>query len=251
MLKLNTIILCLLLLLPFSRISAAENADEIINQVEHLLWGKTVQGEYEMIIRTPYWQRTLKMKVWMKRPDRSFIRILAPAREKGIGSLRIKNEMWNYLPKVERTLKVPPSMMLQPWMGSDFSNDDLVKESSVINDYTKKLTGKENVGNQAAYRIELIPLPDAAVVWGKIIYFVRVSDRIPLKMEYYDERGNRVKTLSFSEVRELGGRKMPTRWVMQSTAKPDNSTTIVVNKVRFDSPIPDRIFTLRNLRKRQ
>ncbi len=251
MLNLKIKIFCLLFILPFTHTVAAESADEIISSVEHLLWGKTVQGEYEMSIRTPYWQRTLKMKVWMKRPDRSFIRIIAPAKEKGIGSLRINNEMWNYLPKVERTIKVPPSMMLQPWMGSDFSNDDLVKESSIINDYTKKVLGKVKINNQSAYQIELTPLPDAAVVWGRIVYFIRVADRMPLRMEYYDERGNVVKTLSFSKVRELDGRKIPTHWVMQSSAKPENSTTIVVKKVRFDRVIADKIFTLRNLRKRR
>ena len=98
------------------------------DRIEVLRWGKTVQGDYEMTITTPRWQRTLQLHAWMDRPKRSFIRILEPAKEKGIGSLRVGGEMWNYLPTVERTIKIPPSMMLQPWMGSDLTNDDLGRQ---------------------------------------------------------------------------------------------------------------------------
>jgi outer membrane lipoprotein-sorting protein len=122
--------------------SAADpSGREILDRVEKLLWGTTVQGAYEMTITTPRWTRTLVLKAWMDRPRRSFIRIVAPAKEAGIGSLRIGAEMWNYLPNVERVIKIPPSMMLQSWMGSDFTNDDLVKESSILDDYTHKVLG--------------------------------------------------------------------------------------------------------------
>ena len=222
---------------------------ELVDRVDTLLWGKTLQGEFEMTIATPRWQRTLALRAWMERPRRSFIRILAPAKEKGIGSLRIGAEMWNYLPNIERTIKIPPSMMLQPWMGSDFTNDDLVKQSSAIDDYTQRILRTEIADGAAAYVVEARPKPDAAVVWGKILYWVRKADFIPLKQEYYSERGELVRVMTFSEVRPMGGRTMPTKWEMRPSDKPGNATTIVVRLALFDGAIATEIFTQRNLQK--
>jgi len=224
---------------------------EIVAAVESRLWGSTVSGKYEMTITTPYWKRTLMLRMWMRRPDKSFVRILSPAKEAGIGSLRIKSEMWNYLPSVERVIKIPPSMMLQPWMGSDFSNDDLVKESSMINDYTHKIAGIEDYKGTEVYRVISTPKPEAAVIWGSIVYLVRKSDLMPVRQEYIDERGQIIKALTFSEIRKFGDRLLPSRWEMRPTQKPGNATRIRVVDVVFDKPIKDSIFTLRNLRRRR
>lgn len=241
----------LILAMAFGAPGAAQepSAHEIVDRVEVLLWGKTVQGDYEMTIITPRWQRTLELRAWMDRPKRSFIRILEPAKEKGIGSLRIGAEMWNYLPNVERTIKIPPSMMLQPWMGSDLTNDDLVKSSSVIDDYTQKILREEALGGTPAYVLELIPKPDAAVVWGKILYWVRKTDFIPLKQEFFSERGELVRTMTFSEVKSMGGRTIPTRWELRPAGKPGNMTTFVIKSALYDKPIADDVFTQRNLQK--
>lgn len=160
----------LLMLLSSAVVAQEPPGREILDRVEQLLWGKTVQGEYEMTISTPRWQRTLGLRVWIERPKRSFVRIVSPAKEAGIGSLRLGSEMWNYLPNVERVVKIPPSMMLQPWMGSDFTNDDLVKQSSILEDYTLKVLAAVTVEGQAAYQVEAIAKPEAAVVWGRILY---------------------------------------------------------------------------------
>lgn len=224
-------------------------ARDILDRAESLLWGKTVQGEYEMAITTPRWQRTLALRAWMERPKRSLIRILAPAKEKGIGSLRIGAQMWNYLPNVERTIKIPPSMMLQPWMGSDFTNDDLVKSSSILDDYVQRIVREESTSGTPAYVIELIPKPDAAVVWGKILYWVRKADSIPLREEFYDERGKLVRVMTFSEVRPMGGRTIPTQWEIRPADKPGNATTIRVKSAVYDRPIDPEVFTQRNLQK--
>ena len=232
--------------------AAAQPLDgrEILDRVEKLLWGTTVQGDYEMTIATARWQRTLGLKLWMDRPRRSFVRIVSPAKEAGIGSLRIGAEMWNYLPNVERVIKIPPSMMLQPWMGSDFTNDDLVKESSILDDYTHKVLGVMPGGDgEAVLQVEATPKPEAAVVWGRIVYWVRRSDNMPLKQEFFSERGELVRVLSFSEVRSVGGRVMPTRWEMRPVAKPGNVTTVVLKDAVFNQPVPDEIFTQRNLQK--
>lgn len=234
----------------FAGIAQAQEPDgrAILDRVEKLLWGRTVQGQYEMNVTTPNWQRTLQLSVWMDRPDISFVRIRSPAKEAGIGSLRIKSEMWNYLPSIERVIKIPPSMMLQPWMGSDFTNDDLVKESSILNDYTHKILNKGG-DNAETWQIEAVPKPDAAVVWGKIIYFVRRSDSIPLKQEFYSERGELIRVLTFSDIRNIDGRVMPSRWEMRPVAKPGNVTVIVLKDAQFDRTINPEVFTQRNLQK--
>ncbi len=225
------------------------NGREILDRAENLLWGKTLQGEFEMSITTPRWQRALTLRAWMDRPKRSFIRILAPAKEAGIGSLRIGAEMWNYLPNIERTIKIPPSMMLQPWMGSDFTNDDLVKESSIVNDYTQRILNVETVAGAPAYVVEALPKADAAVVWGRIVYWVRKADFIPLKQEFYSERGELVRVMTFSEIRPIGGRTVPTKWELRPTDKPGNVTTVLLKTALYDGPIDSEIFTQRNLQK--
>ena len=240
----------LIALVPRMALAQSGEGREILDKVEKLLWGNTVQGDYEMTITTPRWQRTLGLKVWMDRPKRSFVRIVSPAKEAGIGSLRIGSEMWNYLPNVERIIKIPPSMMLQPWMGSDFTNDDLVKESSILDDYTHKVLDTLQVDGQAVRRIEATPKPDAAVVWGRIVYWVREADTMPLKQEFFSERGELVRVLTFSEVRKVGDRVLPTRWEMKPTAKAGNSTVVVLKEAVFNRPVDDEVFTQRNLQRR-
>jgi len=252
-LRIITVVCCFTFFCFNTSISLAAkelDAREIVSKVEKKLWSNTSQGRYEMTITTAYWKRTLKMKVWMQRPEKSFIRILSPAKEAGVGSLRVRDEMWNYLPKVERTVKVPPSMMLQAWMGSDFTNDDLVKESSMIDDYTHELIADEKIKSEPVYQVKSVPKPNAAVVWGKLIYHVRKSDLMPLSFDYYDERGRLIKSLIFSDVREMDGRQLPNRWEMRSTDKPENSTVIRLSEIKFDRSIEANIFTLRNLRGR-
>ena len=223
---------------------------EIVERVESLLWGKTLQAQIEMTVTTPRWQRTVSLETWMERPRRSFIRILAPAKEAGIASLRIGAEMWNYLPAIERTIKIPPSMMMQPWMGSDFTNDDLVKESSLVNDYDHRVVDREASAGVSLYVVEAVPKPDAAVVWGRIVLKARTADFIPVSEEFYDERGQLIRVMTFSGVRTLGGRLIPTRWEMRPTAKPGNWTAVVLKSARYDAPIDSDVFTQSNLQKR-
>ena len=225
------------------------NGRDVLDKVEKLLWGDTVQGDYEMTITTPRWQRTLGLKVWMNRPKRSFVRIMSPAKEAGIGSLRIGAEMWNYLPNVERVIKIPPSMMLQPWMGSDFTNDDLVKESSILDDYTHKVLAVATPEGDSVLQIEATPKPEAAVVWGRIVYSVRRSDNMPLKQEFFSEPGELVRVMTFTDVRSVGGRTLPARWEMRPVAKPGHVTVVVLKDAVFNQPVSEEVFTQRHLQK--
>lgn len=242
-------VVALMAVSPAYSIAAAIDGKTIVSRVEKLLWGRTSEGEYEMIITTPHWSRTLKLRSWMQRPDKTFVRILSPKKEAGIGSLRIGNEMWNYLPNIERVIKIPPSMMLQPWMGSDFTNDDLVKESSMVDDYVHRIEATETVDGIEVYRVISTPRPEAAVVWGKLVYRVRKHDLMPLSQQYYDERGELIKELTFSDVKKMGGRLIPTLWTMKPMKKPGKKTEIRLLSMNFNQPIKTSIFTLRNLRR--
>jgi len=222
---------------------------EIIKRQDDLMRGNSLQGRYSMTVVTPDWERTLELDVYETGRDNTFIRIVSPAKEAGTATLRVKENMWNYLPTVERTIKIPPSMMLQAWMGSDFANDDLVKESSIINDYTHNILGEEMVDGNSAYKVELIPKPQAAVTWGKLIMLVRKDDFVPLREEYYREGGKLIKVLKFSEIKKMSDREIPTRWEMTPFNKEGCKSVIKVVNVEYNQPVDSGFFTLENLKK--
>jgi outer membrane lipoprotein-sorting protein len=237
--------LALTLLTAASLAHAAPTATEVVERADTMLWGKTLNAEFNMTIVTPAWQRSLVLKVWMDRPAQSFLRVTAPAKDAGISSLRIGTEMWNYLPAIERTVKIPPSLMLQPWLGSDFTYDDLVRESSIVTDYTHKMLDTPN-GGSGRYVVEALPKPEAAVVWGKIVYEVS-ADFVPLKQDFFDEKGRHLRTLTYSEARRFDGHDVPTRWEMKSLDKPGKSTVIQIRSAAYDRRSDPAVYTMRNL----
>ncbi|MYB64481.1 outer membrane lipoprotein-sorting protein [Candidatus Poribacteria bacterium] len=238
-------ILCLLTLNATSQ----PKVEDIIKHIDQLYRSKTSEAEMEMHIVTPHYERTLKMQVWTKGMDKTFIRITAPKKEQGVATLRIKNEMWNYLPKVNKTMKISPSMMMGSWMGSDFTNDDLVRESSLIDDYTYQMVKPENASEDLLY-VELIPKEDSAIVWGKIITAVRVNDYIPIWQRFYDEKGKLMRVLNFKEVKKFSGKTVPSVMEMIPQNKDGHKTVVRWVSAKFDAKIDDRIFTRRNLQKR-
>jgi outer membrane lipoprotein-sorting protein len=244
-------ILILLILLFVPTRLVANEGKEIIEKMIHKLRGHVNIAEYEMTVTRPNWTRSLKIKVWDDRKDsRVFIRILEPARDAGTSFLRLGYNLWNYMPKVEKVMKIPPSMMLQPWMGSDFTNDDLVKESSYIDDYDHQITGHETVDNEKVLKIELIPHPRAPVIWGKVIFWVREKDDLPVREHFLDEKGRLIKELVFSDYKTLDGILLPTRWEMTPVTKQGQKTVLNLLSIDFDPspPIPESVFTERNLR---
>jgi outer membrane lipoprotein-sorting protein len=224
---------------------------EIVKYSDDLMRGDTQEGIYEMTIKTPTWERTLRLYVKSKNRDKMFIRILSPSKEKGTTTLRLKNEMWNYLPQVERTIKIPPSMMLQPWMGSDFANDDLVKESSVVDDYEHALLKKEKIDGEEIYVIVLTPKPKAGVVWNKRIIKIRKKDFIPLRDEFYGKDNKLIKVLNYSKIEKISDRTIPTHWEMISEIKKGHRTVIEVDKkLVYNAPINDNAFSLQSLKNK-
>jgi len=224
-------------------LSLAQSANEIVKRAQDLLYAKSSYSEMKMTIIKPDWQRILGMKVWALEPDYAMIYITEPARDKGTVTLKRKNEIWNWLPSIQKVIKIPPSMMNQSWMGSDFTNDDLVRSSSYEKDYTHKILGEEKLNDYICYKIESIPKPEAGVVWSKVITYITKNSYMQLKSEFYDEENNLVKIFIGSEVKNIGGRTLPTRWEMIPINKPNNKTIIEYMKIEFNIEINQSFFS--------
>ncbi len=227
----------------------AQSAEEIIQKAENEVKGKNSHAVIEMIITTPDYTRTLKMESWWEGNEKALIVTQAPAKEAGNKTLKIGNEMWTYLRNTETTIKIPPSMMLQSWNGSDFTNDDLVRESNYSKDYYSTIIDTEKISGVTCWKIQLLPKPDAPVVWGKIYYWVRQSDFLPSVLQYFDEKGNMVRYMVYSDVKDFHGRKLPAKWVMYNKIKKNHSTMIKIDDIYFDVNIPGRIFSFRELER--
>ena len=222
--------------------------ETVIRHIDQLYRSQTSHADMEMQIVTPHWERTLAMTVWSKGMDKTFIRITAPKKEQGVATLRIGNEMWNYLPKTNKTMKIPPSMMMGSWMGSDFTNDDLVRESSMLEDYTYQYVTPEDASPDHLY-VQLIPKEDSPIVWGKIIAAVQSKDYIPVWQRFYDEKGNLMRVMNFKEIKTFGDKIAPSVVEMIPQNKDGHKTVVRWLNATFDSDIDDKIFTRRNLQK--
>ncbi len=235
----------LFLLLP--TISFAKDTADIIRKVEDNLNGKTAVMKISMAVKTKRTQRTMKMESYSIGKEKSFIKILYPGKDKGITFLKIDNTMWQYVPRIEKTIKIPASMMLQSWMGSDFTNDDLVKESSISEDYTTTLLGE----TKDVYQVELRPTEEAAVVWGKIIMEISKQYYLPTKVGYFDEDDMLIRELFYTEVQPFGDRFYPTKWMMipKEPAKVGHETIIEISDAVFDGQVSESYFTKRALKR--
>ncbi len=224
--------------------------ETIIKKIDQLYRSETSHAEMEMHIVTPHWERTLAMTTWSKGMDRTFIQITAPKKEQGVATLRIGNEMWNYLPKTNKVMKIPPSMMMGSWMGSDFTNDDLVRESSMLDDYTYQFVTPEDASPDHLY-VQLIPKEDSPIVWGKIVAAVQSSDYLPVWQRFYDEKGNLMRVMNFKEIKTFGDKIAPSVMEIIPQNKDGHKTVVRWLNATFDSDIDDKIFTRRNLQKRR
>jgi hypothetical protein len=219
---------------------------DIIRHSDQLYRSDYSYSELKMEITTPHWSRTLEMKAWTKGMDETFIRIISPKKEQGVATLRIKNEMWNYLPRINKVIKIPPSMMMSSWMGSDFTNDDLVKEFSLFEDYTYKLTQVEDETKGLIY-IDCIPREDLPVVWSHIVTAVREKDHIPVWQRYYDEKDSLMRVLKYGDVKTFDGRTIPSTIELIPQNKEGHKTVIRYLKLQFNLKLGEEVFSLRNL----
>jgi outer membrane lipoprotein-sorting protein len=226
--------------------SSAQDATEIVrNSIDN--WrGESSYGEMSMTIHRPSWERSMSMRAWTSGTKRSLVRVTAPKKDAGNGTLMIDNNMWSYAPKVNRVIKVPSSMMGQSWMGSDFSNKDVSRADDIVDQYDHTLLGKEEHEGHTVYVIESVPHEEAAVVWGKEVLRIR-DDDVLVSQEFYDQEGVLVKTLRSLEIGKMGGRTIAIRQRMAKSDAEDEWTEFVMESVEFDVEISDNVFTRSNL----
>lgn len=233
----------------FAFTANSQNATEIIKKAHDKERGTSSKGEMSMTIVRPTWKRTIKFKMWGKGYDYSLTLVTYPAKEKGQTFLKRKNELWSWNPTISRMIKLPPSMMSQGWMGSDYTNDDILKESSIVKDYTHKIIGSETISGYDCYKIEMTPKPTANVVWGKLIKWVSKKEYLQLKTEYYDEDGYKVKSDIGKDVKKIGGRLLPTTIEIIPEDEAGKKTIVNMISVEFDINIADSYFSQQNMKR--
>lgn len=245
----SSVILSVLLLAADLSAQDVPDATDIVRKADQHLRGRSSRAEVSMKIVRPDWSREMGLKLWAKGNDRALILITSPVRDRGTTFLLRGNEVWSYRPDIDRAIKLPPSMMSQSWMGTDFTNDDLVKESSIVEDYHHQIVGDTTLGGRPAWEIELVPKPEAAVVWGQIHLWVGQEQYLELLAKYYDEDGELINVMEMSQIKELGGRLLPTRLVMRPVDEEGHETIMEYQALEFDIEIEDSFFSLQNMKR--
>lgn len=238
---------CLMGVMPSFNLQA-QDATEIVKKANDKMEGVSSEAEMVMTVVRPTWQRTVSFKSWSLGRDYSLTLITAPTKESGQTFLKLNNDMWNWNPTINRMIKLPPSMMSQGWMGSDYTNDDILKESSIVVDYTHKIIGSDTAGGLTCYKIQLDPKEGAAVVWGKILMWISKEELYELRVEYYDEDGYLVKTHLLSDIKFMYDRKIPTHFEIIPEDKPKQKTLVDIKQAKFDIKIPVSFFSQQNMK---
>ena len=244
--------LLIVFLFFLSYLTFSQDANNILKQSEEKIRG--VKSSYtEMIITVvrPKWKKEMTMKGWSVGEDYFTSVVLSPAKEKGTVFLKRENEVWNYVPSIERTIKLPPSMMMQNWMGTDFTNDDLVQRSSITDDYTNTIIGEETIDDLDCWIIQLIPKEDAPVVWGKLIMWIDKKNYMQLKTQFFDEYDDMVNVMNSKIIKNFGGKKLPSVIEFVPLEKEGNKTIVERLIWKFDIDINERFFMpnyMKNLR---
>lgn len=226
---------------------AQVDVKKVLTKMDRLYRSKTSHSVMMMSVIHPEWHRQMKLKAITQGLEKSFITILSPAKDKGISTLKIDNEMWNYFPKINKVIKVPPSMMMGSWMGSDFTNDDLVKENTYLDDHFYKLI----TDNDKIYEIELTPKRETVSVWGKVILTIEKKRLIPLKESFFDEKNQLVRQLTFDKVKKVGSKEIPFRLTLIPVKKKGQKTVVEYLEISFDQKIAPGTFSRNNLQKRR
>ena len=245
----------LFILLVLSFVSLSINAQlfsatDIIRKADEKFNGeKSGISTMVMTIIRPAWERKVEFKSWSVGRENSLTLITAPAKEQGQTFLKRGQEMWSWNPAINRLIKLPPSMMSQGWMGSDYTNDDILKESSVVKDYTHEIVGEEIIGNRECYKINMVAKGDAAVVWGHQLRWIDKKDLLILKAELYDEDGYLVRTESGSDIKIMDGRAIPSRLELIPADEKGNKTIVEIKDIRFNVPIEDSFFSQQNMKR--
>jgi outer membrane lipoprotein-sorting protein len=236
----------------FAPAISAQNisAVEIVKKADEKFNGeKSGISTMTMTIIRPSWQRTIEFRSWSLGSENALTLITAPAKEAGQSFLKRGKEMWSWNPAINRLIKLPPSMMSQGWMGSDYTNDDLLRESSVVNDYTHEIAGEETIDGRVCYKIKMTAKENASVIWGHQIRWIDKKDLILLKAELYDEDGYLVRTETGSEIKVMDGRTIPARIELVPAEEKGNRTVIEIKDMKFNVPIEESFFSQQNMKR--
>ncbi len=221
-------------------------ARQLIKDIEDMYRADSSIAELEMRIETPHYQRTMSMYSESLGTEKAFIRLLSPKKDRGISTLKVGKEMWNYFPKINKVIKVPPSMMMGSWMGSDFTNDDLVKETTLIDEYSLSLDESGEL-----YRITLIPLEKTVTVWGKMEITIRKDNLYPVQRLFYDDEGTKVRVMTYRDPKNFGNQTLPSVMEMVPLNKAGHRTLVIYKTLELNaSNVQQETFTLRHLKKR-
>jgi outer membrane lipoprotein-sorting protein len=224
-------------------------ATEIIQKADEKIRGKTNQSVMEMEIIRPTWKRSLSMKGWANGLDYSMTYITAPARDKGQVFLKRETEMWNWMPSIGRMIKIPASMMSQGWMGSDYTNDDILKESSIVKDYDHSLESEEEVQGKECYKIKMLPKEGAAVIWSKVYKWITKGEFIQIKSTYFDEDNELVKSEFGYDFKEMDGRLIPTRIEIVPEGEEGKKTVLYIREIKFNVDLKESFFSQQNMKR--
>lgn len=226
----------------------ADSAREIVKKADDKMRGNTLKAEIVVKTIRPTWTREMHCKLWLKGNDLAMILVQEPIRDKGISFLKKKKEVWNWLPTLERNIKLPPSMMSQSWMGTDFTNDDLVRESSIVEDYNHKVIGDTLIRERNCYIIQMIPKAEAAVIWSKVILCIDKKDFLELHSRFYDEEGELINTMNSYDIKLMHDRIIPTRFEMIPSDKKGQKTEMIYEKVEYNIPIVEDFFSVAQMK---
>lgn len=224
-------------------------AMQIVKKAEEKVRGKTNHSVLEMQIIRPTWNRTISMKSWSNGLDYSMTFITAPAKDKGQVFMKRETEMWNWMPSIGRMIKIPASMMSQGWMGSDYTNDDILKESSIVRDYNHSIDKEETIDGFTCYKIQMIPKEEAAVIWAKVYKWITKDEFIQIKSEYYDEDDDLVKSDFGYDFKKMDGRLIPSRIEIVPADGEGKKTVILLKEVQFDIELPTTYFSQQNMKR--
>ena len=227
------------------------SALDIVKRADENRRGNSSYSEITMTIVRPTWTREVGIKAWTLGVDYSLTLITSPARDRGQTFLKRGRDLWNWQPNINRTIRMSSSVMGQSWMGSDFTNDDMMRESSIVNDYTHQLAGRERVREFDCFKIILIPKENAAIVWGKVITWISATDFVEIKSEFYDEDGELVNTFNAYDIKAFGRRRLATRMEVVPAERPNQKTVMTINKYEFDIPLEDKFFSQQNMQRVQ
>jgi outer membrane lipoprotein-sorting protein len=238
------------LFLPVVAGAQGMSAEEIVRRADEKFRGeKSSYSVMAMQIVRPEWTRTIELKSWSLGDDYALALITAPAREAGQSFLKRENEMWSWNPSINRLIKLPPSMMSQGWMGSDYTNDDILRESSVVDDYNHEILGEEMIDGRLCYRIGMKARDDASIVWGRQVRWIDKKDYLILKAELYDEDGYLVRTEKASAIKVMDGRTITTRIELVPAEEPENKTIVEIREIKFNTPVEESWFSQQNMKR--